>query len=78
MIRVRLRYAGYFRTPDFMRRSLWLLALSPLVAAYVTLSIYLSNPSLLLHAHTMPVVYLTKIAWCIGAARGIRHEKRAG
>lgn len=69
MVRVRLRYADVLHTPSLVKSPVWLLGLSPLVSAYVTQRTFLRNPSLLRYLHTLPVVFLTKMAWCLGAAR---------
>lgn len=67
--RVRLRYREYYRTPSILASPLWVKILSPLVAAYITAGIFLGSPQLWRHMHTVPAVYATKIAWCLGAAQ---------
>lgn len=68
---VRIRHAAALKTP-FVFRYPWLTRLlSPLIALWVTLRIIAKRPSTMLrHVVTWPAVYLTKIAWCWGAARG--------
>ena len=70
-IRVRLRYPTEFGTPGFAHSALLLILLSPLIAARVTLGIYI-NPIFLRYLIYLPVVYVTKIIYCIGAAESIR------
>lgn len=72
MVRVRLRYADVFGTPALMRSRLALVALSPLIALAVTVRIFWRDRSLLRYLHTLPVVYVTKVAWCLGAARQLK------
>jgi glycosyltransferase involved in cell wall biosynthesis len=66
---VRLRYQDVAETLPFQNRRLFMRALSPLVGAAVTARIFARNTGLLRHAHTIPVVYLTKVAWCWGASQ---------
>lgn len=68
----RLRYGKYYGTPAFMRSSFFLLALSPLIAGYVTLRSFWQRPWLMAYVHTLPAVLLTKLAWCVGAARAVK------
>lgn len=64
----RLRYADYYQSPKLLNHKWFVRLLSPLVAAYVTAGIFLRTPQLWRYTHTVPAVYLTKIAWCIGAS----------
>jgi hypothetical protein len=69
-IRVRHRYPAEFGTPIFARYALLLRLLSPLVAARVTFGIYI-NPIFWRFLIYLPVVYVTKIIYCFGAAESI-------
>ncbi|WP_374687935.1 glycosyltransferase family 2 protein [Promineifilum sp.] len=69
-IRVRLRYADEFGTPRGARRAGWWRALSPLIAARITAGIY-ADRALWPHWRSLPVVYWTKLLYCLGAARAI-------
>ena len=71
-IRVRHRYAFYFNTPSFARSAFLLRALSPLIALRVTASIY-ANSIFWRHLAYLPVVYLTKIIYCFGAANSVKN-----
>jgi GT2 family glycosyltransferase len=53
-----------------------LLLAAPVIALKTTAGIYLGNRKLLRCFHTIPLVYLIKLAWCWGAARGLLSEKR--
>ena len=76
-IRNRLQHADYLGTPAFMGSSLALRALSPALAAYATVSMFAGLPNTVRYWHTVPAVYLTKLAWCLGAASGVK-ENREG
>ena len=66
-LRVRLRYAAWLRTPRPARwRGLYLWA-SPLIAAWATARTYAHWRSWVQYAHALPLVYLTKLAWCWSA-----------
>jgi GT2 family glycosyltransferase len=69
-IRVRHRYPGEFGTPRFARRSRWLRLLSPFIAARVTLGIY-ARPLFWRYWPSLPIVYATKIIYCLGAADAV-------
>jgi cellulose synthase/poly-beta-1,6-N-acetylglucosamine synthase-like glycosyltransferase len=69
-IRVRLRYAEAFGTPAGARRAAWWRWLSPLIAARVTAGVYGKRP-LWPHWPSLPVVYATKVLYCLGAAAAI-------
>ncbi len=73
--RNRLRYASYYGTPRLLAHPFWVRLLSPLVATYVTARIFARTPRLLRHAHTAPAIYITKIAWCLGAAEEIKDKQ---
>jgi len=69
-IRVRHRYAADYQTPAIARSALLLRLLSPLIAARVTAGIY-ANPIFWRHLRYLPIVYITKIVYCLGAADSI-------
>jgi GT2 family glycosyltransferase len=69
-VRVRLRYAEEFGTPDGARRAGWWRLLSPLIAARITAGVYAKRP-LRRYWPSLPVVYATKVLYCFGAARAI-------
>ena len=68
---VRRQYAKQLGNPLVLRSPLLLALASPLIALQVTGSIYLRNPDLWRCLHTMPVVCMAKVAWCIGAISGL-------
>lgn len=67
----RIKYASYYGSPRAIRSALLLRLLSPLVALFSTLAIFYRSPRLLRYAQTAPAIYLTKIAWCLGAADAV-------
>jgi GT2 family glycosyltransferase len=77
-ILLRNEYRSLLRTPFVLRSSVLVLLAAPLIALKVTLGIYLANSRLARLFWTLPLVYALKLAWCWGAARGLREQKRAG
>lgn len=69
-VRVRLRYADLLGTPAGARHAWWWRLLSPAIAAGVTAGVYAKRP-LWAYWPSLPVVYVTKIIYCFGAARAI-------
>ena len=70
-IRVRLRYAQEFGTPQLARNPFLIRLASPLIAALVTGRIFM-GPGAARYRATLPVVYLTKIIYCLGAAEALQ------
>lgn len=69
-IRVRLRYAEEFGTPAGAHHAWWWRWLSPLIALRVTAGVYAKRPLWRYWLH-LPIVYITKVIYCFGAARSI-------
>ena len=76
-IQIRQKYQDLIAMPPFHRQPFLLAALSPLIGAAVTMRLFARNARLLRYAHTIPVVFLTKVAWCLGASQQVRSERRA-
>lgn len=72
---LRNRFDTLLKTPFILHSPLLILLTSPLIALTITAGIYLSNFSLLKFFWTAPIVYLLKLAWCWGAALGLRNYK---
>jgi glycosyltransferase involved in cell wall biosynthesis len=70
-IQVRLKHSHGFRRAMMKQPLFWQLG-SPLIALLITLKILVTTPVVWRYAHTIPAIYLTKVAWCLGAARGIK------
>jgi GT2 family glycosyltransferase len=68
-VKVDPRYTDALRTPLFMRHSFSVLLLAPFLAAGATARIFLNIRH---YWRTLPALYLTKLSWCIGAARRLR------
>jgi len=66
---VRLRYSRQLQTPGLARYRWAFLWGSPLVAAWATARTFAYPRVLWRYWHTLPLVYLTKLAWCWGAFR---------
>src|SRR5262249_52926427 len=68
-LRIRLRYPTLLATPRLARYRWSFLWCAPLVAAWATAHTFGHRRALSLYWHTLPLVYLTKLAWCWGAFR---------
>jgi len=74
-ILLRRRYAAVLRTPFILRNGLFLTALSPVIALGVVVRLCLDGLPLRMW-HTLPLVWALKVAWCLGAAKGIMPAAR--
>lgn len=70
-ISLRRQYATLLRTPLVLRSPSLLLLASPVIAAAVTVRIFTRDRAAHRFWATVPVVFLVKLAWCWGAARGL-------
>ncbi len=75
MIDLRRRFHHILRTPLFLQNPLLLGLLSPLLALAATLYPYRAH-SHWRHLPTIPVVWLTKLAWCAGALTRLGERPR--
>jgi GT2 family glycosyltransferase len=67
---LRLEHADWIQAPGILRYRWLILLLAPIIAAWATFRIILRRPVILRSfPHTIPAIYLTKIAWCWGASR---------
>lgn len=71
MAGVRALHPDVLRAPAALRSPTLVLALAPVVAAWATLRIFLPGRAGWRSPAALPGVYLTKLAWCAGAARPI-------
>jgi GT2 family glycosyltransferase len=71
-ILLRWRYRRLLRTPRLLRSATLLLLASPFIALAATGRVYVSSAGMARYLHTAPVVFLTKLAWCVGAAHALR------
>lgn len=69
-IRVRLRYATEFGMPWWSKQAISLRILSPFIAALITGRIYRKRVAWP-YGLSLPIVYLTKIIYCWGAAKAL-------
>jgi len=74
-ILLRNKYDSLLHTPFVLRSPGLILLAAPLIALMVTLEIYANNSGLVKYFWTAPLVYAQKLAWCWGAARGLRENK---
>jgi hypothetical protein len=68
------QYDALLQTPFVLRSPGLILLAAPLIALVVTLGIYANSPGLVRYSWTAPLVYAQKLAWCWGAARGLREN----
>jgi GT2 family glycosyltransferase len=76
-ISLRNQYKKLLRTPIVLQSPALILAASPVIAGTVTAGIYFRNPRLAKYFWTIPVVFALKLAWCWGAARGLRNWNKS-
>lgn len=77
-ILLRNHYSALLRTPFILKSPVLILLTSPIIATKVTLQIYVSNYSLIKRFWTAPLVFGLKLAWCLGATRGLWTHKQSG
>jgi Glycosyltransferase like family 2 len=70
-IQVRLSHSDRYEMPAWTRSPLGLRALSLGVGVIRTLQIYAQTPNLWRYWRCLPWVFLSKVAWCWGAAAGL-------
>lgn len=71
----RLLHPSVLKTPFWLRNQLVTFLLSPFIAAGVTGRIILKHASLMKkHWKTLPAIYLSKLAWCWGAAKVVSEK----
>jgi hypothetical protein len=69
-LKVRLRYRQLLQTPRLAQYRPVFLGAAPLVAAWATARTFSHLTALRRYGHTLPLVYVTKLAWCWGAFKG--------
>ncbi|MFN8424603.1 MAG: hypothetical protein U0470_14905, partial [Anaerolineae bacterium] len=69
MVGVRRRHPDAFGSATWLYRPLALYLLAPAIAAAATARLYGPGRPGRRHPLTLPAVYATKLAWCLGAAR---------
>ena len=74
--RIRDEYRDVIAAPPFYQWPLLLIAASPVIGWAITVRIFARIPRSWRYLHTAPVLFLTKLAWCWGAARGSRSFER--
>lgn len=69
---VRQRHPDQLETHWMLDRSLALFCLSPMIGLAAAIRIFWRNPWLMRYFYTFPVVFLTRVAWCWGAAVSVK------
>ena len=72
LVGVRRHYPGVFGRSTWLYRPAVLRLLSPAIASAATLRLLSPGQPGRRHLRTVPAIYLTKLAWCWGAARPAR------
>lgn len=68
-IKINPKYASVTKMPKILIRNNWIVIfLSPMLALSITLKILFYEKLPIKYWHTLPVIFLAKIAWCFGAA----------
>ncbi len=71
-IHLRRTYRKDTGTPNFVLTPWFLTPLSPAIATLTTARLYASDlQTFRRHPATVPVIFLLKIAWCLGASQGL-------
>jgi GT2 family glycosyltransferase len=77
-IHLRRDYREELELPALALSPAFLLFFSPIIAVLTTCRIFFSDPVLLRrHPETFPVVCALKLAWCLGACRGLLSRKES-
>lgn len=77
-VHLRRAYLADIGTPGFVLTPWFLAPLSPAIAALTTAQLYASDlQTLRRHPATLPVIFLLKIAWCLGASQGLLETREA-
>jgi hypothetical protein len=69
MVGVRARHPDALDAPGWLQKGWLVLALAPLIAGVATGRLYRPGKPGRRYPLTMPGVFVTKLAWCVGAAR---------
>jgi len=73
-IGVRIKYTDVEGVPVFMRNWLTLVLLSPMIALLIAFKVYAKSLSHLLYFCVFPIIFLSKLFWCLGAARALKNK----
>jgi GT2 family glycosyltransferase len=68
MLRVRRRYPEAFGTPAWLYHRWAVVGLAPLIALWSTARVFRPGSIGARYLRTLPAVYITRLAWCLGAA----------
>ena len=75
-ILLRKQYRAVLRTPFILRSPRLLLCCAPLIALKVTWDTCLGHAPAIKFWRIVPVIYALRMAWCWGAARGLKKSKK--
>jgi len=75
-LQMRLNHSAVYAMPFWSRWPLAWCVGAPFIAAVRTLQIYADTPGLWRYLYCLPWVFMHKLAWCYGAADGVRLNYR--
>ncbi len=76
-LKVNPAYASFLGTPALMSSSRGVWWLTPWLAAWASLRIFRKNRKVWPYWYTAPGLFVTKVAWCLGAARALKVRETA-
>ena len=76
-VKINPAFADFLDIPTILRKWWSILLLAPAMAFIVTGKIYLGDRMLWHYWHVVPGILVSKIAWCLGAARALYQNDRA-
>lgn len=71
---VRQRHPDWLETHWILDKPLTLLCLSPIIGLAATTRIFWRRPWMLKYLYAFPIVFLTRVAWCWGAAASVKNS----
>ncbi len=76
-VQVRLSHGKSGFQNNLMKQAWFWLFGSPFISLFITGKILVKTPGFWRYLHTLPFVYLTKVAWCLGAGGGVKQAHKA-
>ena len=73
-LNIRITYSKISKLPFFMKNRLTLILMTPIIAIGTTMRIFLQTPTLLKYLFTAPIIFCSKLTWCLGAVSTLRKK----
>jgi len=74
-LRIRLSYENLLKTPPIAKFRPIFFWGSPIIALWASFRTFNNPKSLVLYWHTIPIVFLTKLVWCLSAYKNFPKEE---